>query len=242
MPSGFHHLSGSVWCRIQVLKNRGLSYREVARGLKLGPSTVSRELRRNGGPDRYCPKAAQEQADSRRHTASSVARTLAPELWALIGHRLTAERWNLEQISGRLPPEGLADVSATWIHHHIWSDRAADGTLYRHLRHRGKRYSRRGRDRSGRGLIPGREDIRCARAAGTRGVRRSWRRSCASVTGRSIRSRVSASDAANARCHRGTLVSVVDRASKFTFIVPVARKTADAVGAALVECLGRWRH
>ena len=49
---------------------------------------------------------------------------------------------------------------------------------------------------------------------------------------------VSAFDAANARCHRGALVSVVDRASKFTFIVPVARKTADVVGAALVACLG----
>ena len=35
--------------------------------------------------------------------------------------------------------------------------------------------------------------------------------------------------------HRGAPVSVVDRAPKFTFIVPVVRKTADAVGAAPVE-------
>ena len=106
MPSGFHHLTGSVRCRIRILKDGG-PCRRTARDLKLAPSTVSRDLRRNDGPDGYCPKAAQDQADSRHHTASPVARKLTLELWAPIERWLTAEQWSPERISGRLSSEGL---------------------------------------------------------------------------------------------------------------------------------------
>ena len=87
MPSGFHRLTGSVRCRIQVPRGRGFSCRQIACDLQTAPSTVSRELHRNGGPDGYCPKAAEEQADSRRHAASSVAWKRPLELWAPIGQR-----------------------------------------------------------------------------------------------------------------------------------------------------------
>ena len=50
-------------------------------------------------------------------------------------------------------------MSAKWIYKLIWDDRAAGGTLYQYLRRRGKKPNRRGRDGSGRGVIPGRVDI-----------------------------------------------------------------------------------
>ena len=38
--------------------------------------------------------------------------------------------------------------------------------------------------------------------------------------------------------HSGAIVSLVDRASKFTLLQPVARRTAAEVGAAIIDCLG----
>ena len=92
MPSGFHHVTGSVRCRIRIPKDRGFSCRRTARDRKHVPSMVSRELRRNGGPDGRSSKAAQEQVDSRRHAVSSVARKVTLKLWALIEYRLTVEQ------------------------------------------------------------------------------------------------------------------------------------------------------
>ena len=135
-------------------------------------------------------------------------------LWAIVRNLLVEQRWSLEQIAGRLRLEGIVSVSAKWIYSYIWADRAAGGTLYRYLRRRGKRPNRRGRDGSGRGVILGRVDI--------------------SERPKEVeeKSRVGdwEADTIIGAKHRGALVSLVDRASKFTFLSKVGRKTAEEVG------------
>ena len=91
-------------------------------------------------------------------------------------------------------------VSHEWIYRHMWKDRDAGGTLSRHLRHRGKKRNSRARGQAGRGCIPGRVDI--------------------SERPEEEKSRVGdwEGDTIMGARHRGAALSLVDRASRFTFL------------------------
>ena len=45
------------------------------------------------------------------------------------------------------------------IYRHIWKDKSSGGSLYKHLRHSGKKYNKRSSVAAGRGHIPNRVDI-----------------------------------------------------------------------------------
>ena len=113
-------------------------------------------------------------------------------------------------------------MSSIWIYPRIWADRAAGDDLFLCLRHRGRRCNRRGRDGAGRGVIPGRMDISERPAIVEEKVR---------VGDREVDMIVGAR-------HSGAIISLVDRASKFTFLQLVDRRTAAEVSAAIIDCLG----
>ncbi len=50
-------------------------------------------------------------------------------------------------------------VSPERIYQFVWKDKKDGGTLYRHLRTRGRKYKKRGDPNTGRGRIPDRVDI-----------------------------------------------------------------------------------
>ena len=197
------------------------SQRGIARHLDRDPSTISREIKRNTGKRGYRYKQADESAKRRRREASSVPSKMTEELRAMIISLLAEHRWSPEQIAGRLRREGVVSVSAKWIYNCIWADRAAGGTLYRYLRRRGKKPNRRGRDGGGRGVIPGRVDI-SQRPGEVEAKTRvgDWE-----------------ADTIIGSRHRGALVSLVDRASKFVFLSKAGAKTAQEVGDAMLRCL-----
>ena len=215
MPSGYHHLTYEQRCQIYTLHERGDSQRKISVAIGCSVSTVSRELERNSGDRGYHFKQAQELSEDRRRAASSAPRKMTRALWEVVEDRL-ALGWSPEQIAGRLDRDGVVSVSFQWIYRHVWDDRAGGGGLYLNLRRRGKKRNRRGRDGAGRGVIPGRVDI-SARPRIVEDKRRIGDWEIDTVIG----SR-----------HRGALVTMVDRASKFTFLELVASKTAAAVEAA----------
>ena len=221
MAKGYHHLTYGSRCQIYALKKSGMSIRGVARALEVSASTVSRELRRNRGRRGYRMRQSQRSAQSRRRLASSRPRKLTAALWGRIEGWL-GWQWSPQQIAGRLRLEGGVSVGKAWIYRQVWKDRANGGTLYRNLRRRGKKANRRGRCGAGRGLIPGRVDIR-ERPAVVELKRRVGDWELDTIIG--------------AR-HRGALVSVVDRCSKFTYLQRVMNKTAAAVGGAILARLG----
>ena len=221
MPCGYHHLTRDERCQIHALKKSGESMRRIAAFLGVSPSTVSRELRRNRDQNGWRPVQAQRFAEDRRRAASSSPRKMSPTLWGQVEAKLE-EGWSPEQISGRFALEKVVSVSATWIYRHVWADRAGGGTLYQRLRRRGKKRNRRGRDGSGRGVIPNRVDI-SERPAVVAEKRRAGDWEVDTIIGGG---------------HRGALVSMVDRATKFTLLERVDRKTAAAVGNSLVLALG----
>ncbi len=220
MAKGYRHLSHEERCQIHALRKRGDSTRAIARQLGRSPSTISREVRRNSGGRGYRYKQADRLARERRRKASLQPRKITAALWACVTEKL-ALHWSLEQIAGRLGHERVVAVSTTWIYRYIWSNRAAGGSLYKLLRRSGKRYNRRSKSGAGRGLIPGRVDI-------------SERDPIVEEKTRIGDWEV---DTIIGSQHQGALVSMVDRASKFTFLAQVSSKAAIGVRRAIVACL-----
>ena len=224
MPVGYHHLTQCERCQINTLLHRGFSKREIARELGRDPGTISRELSRNRGQRGYRHKQAHGKATSRRREASAVPRKMTPERWAVVEDRLR-EGWSPEQIAGRYRQQGEVMAGKERIYQHVRGDRKAGGTLYRHLRRRGKKPNWRGGRHAGRGHIPGRVDI-ADRPLVVDEKSRIGDWELDTIVG--------------AR-HRGALVSSVDRGSKFTFLERVDVKTASAVSEAITRRMGPVR-
>ena len=89
--------------QIDALLEMGHSQSEIARGLGVHKSTISREMQRNTGKRGYRPKQAQQKALERRKKGN--ARIHVSD-WRLI-ERLIELDWSPEQISLYLREEQL---------------------------------------------------------------------------------------------------------------------------------------
>jgi len=80
----------------------GDSCRVIAQRLARAPSTVSREVARNGGRRRYRAQTADAAADRRARRPKPAKLVLQPRLRAVVEDKL-ALRWSPQQITGWLP-------------------------------------------------------------------------------------------------------------------------------------------
>ena len=144
--------------------SRGLaadqSCRSLARTLGRAPSTVSREIRRNGGYDRYRAALADEAAYSRAHRPKRCKLAKHGRLRQAVACKLK-QRWSPQQIAGWLKQKHPEDESKRVSHETIYrslfiqSRGALRKELTQHLRsqrtiRRSKRASSKG---DGRGQI-----------------------------------------------------------------------------------------
>ena len=221
MPLGYHHLTKYLRCQIYTLKKRGDSISTIAKELNIHKSTVSRELKRNAGMKGYRYKQAHEKARYRRHCASKQRRKMTPQTIAVVDEKLKIQ-WSPEQISGWLRRNGYPQaVSHEVIYQHVWRDKKKGGTLYKHLRHNGKKYNKRSKHKAGRGCIPNRVDISERPVEVEEKLRLGdWELDTIIGTGQS-----------------GAIVSMVERCSKLTLLAKVERNMAALVGDALLEKL-----
>ncbi len=82
----YKQLSGYERFRIAHLQAAGASQRQIAAALDRAPSTVARELTRNGTPaGRYAPDFAQQAARSRRWRGARLERDPALREQVLAG-------------------------------------------------------------------------------------------------------------------------------------------------------------
>ncbi|WP_455926527.1 IS30 family transposase [Pseudomonas putida] len=100
----------------------GLSIRQIALLLKRAPSTISREINRNGGLDAYRASAADSQAWKRGVRPKPYRLRQCPKLCEIVSFKLEA-KWSPEQISGWLKTEYPDDPTMQISHE----------TLYRSL-------------------------------------------------------------------------------------------------------------
>src|SRR5258705_1466103 len=131
----------------------GISLRSIAASLGRAPSTVSRELRRNGGHDGYRAAAADSQAWDRALRPKACKLAMHDELRQLVAARLE-ENWSPEQIAGWLkhpyPDDEAHQVSHETIYRSLFVQ--ARGVLKKDLQAhlRSGRAIRRSRHASGK--------------------------------------------------------------------------------------------
>lgn len=210
---------------IQVYVKSGCTQAQIARRLGRHPSTVSRELLRNGPPAPYVAERAQRRARQRRIEKGVSSRKIRGELKALVEHKLRLS-WSPEEISGRLWLELGIMLSHETIYQHVLRDSQQRGILryclrfggYKH--HRFKKSRHAGRTRLRKNWL----DQRPA-AANERSEIGHWERDCiVGARGRSV------------------LLTLVDRRSRLTRIRRAPRQAANEVASATLDALAPHRE
>lgn len=217
----YHHLTRDERCQIYALKKRGFSQKEIAADLGVSQGTISRELARNQGKRGYRFQQATEISARRRSATSRVATVMTPALIARAESMLVGSQWSPEQIAAALLQEHGTKVSHESLYLHIWRNKRAGGKLYKHLRHGGKKRNKRAGKNSGRGMIPGRVDIK----------------ERPSIVDSKTRLGDWELDSIIGAKHQGAITSMVERTSKLTRLVLLKSPTADATRKGIVECL-----
>ena len=110
-------------CEIARLRSQGSSLRQIAAGVDRPPSTVARELKRNGSRTLgYQPRYANQQAHARRWRGSRLERDgpLLEQVLAGLG-----AGWSPAQVAGRLAlDEGRRIISHESIYRFIYAQMA----------------------------------------------------------------------------------------------------------------------
>lgn len=227
---GYTHLTENERYQIFSLQKAGLSKAAIATQLGRHRCTIAREVKRNlvsvpTNPG-YSPSRAHAWARyrvmQRTHT-----RRISANTWQAVREKLMC-RHSPEQISGSRRCSGLEPVSHESIYRHIWADKKQGGQLWTFLRGRLRRGRRYRRNRQ-RGQIPGRVGIEHRpQAANDRSRRGDFE-----------------IDTVFGRRGKATLLTVVDRRTRFALVEKVPSKHALAVARALVRGLrhtGRRVH
>ena len=202
------------------------SIRSIAAGLSRAPSTVSREIVRNGGYDSYRASAADEQAWKRARRPKSCRLARCPRLRQLVEDKLI-EDWSPQQIAGWLkrtyPEDESVHVSHETIYRSLFIQ--ARGALKKELTQylRSKRSIRRSPKHTshkghGCGQIDGMVSIRQRPAeVNDRAVPGHWEGDL--IVG----------------SKNSYIATLVERYSRYVMLVKVPSKHTETVVSALIE-------
>ena len=214
----YKQLTSEQRYQISALKKIGYGPTEIAKELEVHKSSISRELSRNMGERGYRPKQANEKAFERRTNATTRKR-ISAEIWEVVKEKLRQD-WSPEQVSGWLKKRQEIRISHEWIYQYILTEKQAGGDLYTHLRQHGKRRKRYGQyDR--RGKLPNRVSIEeRPQMVEQRERLGDWE-----------------VDTLVGKGHRGALVSLVERKSRYSLLQPVTQRLANLVADATISLL-----
>lgn len=219
------HLTQEQRYTISEMYQSGYKQVEIAQVIKKDKSVVCRELKRNAdgrsGQYRYtlaCRKATQRQREKRKRCS------FTPEIQAYVEANL-ALKLSPEQIAGIAKKECVKCVSPERIYQHIWSDKRKKGTLYKHLRSKGKKYKDRGLVKDKRGQIIGRVDI-------------SERPSIIEKRERFGDLEI---DTIIGRNHKGAILTINDRAIGMLKMKKLNSRNASELAQACIDTLHDWK-
>ena len=206
-----------IWASLK----RGVKQKEIAKTIGVHPSTICREIQRNKDPitQEYHYAFAQTKAQ-RRQQAKAKYSVFTSKIKTYVKNKLK-EDWSPEQIAGRMKLDIGFCICHETIYRYIYDNKFRGGRLYKHLRHKNKKYHKRSNSYQRRGTIIDRVSI----DKRPKIVEKKNRIGDFEI------------DTVIGRHHIGALVTVVDRKSKFTLIKKVASKQAREVTKALVEML-----
>jgi IS30 family transposase len=138
---------------------QGFKKKDIALKIGKDKSVLSRELKRNCDQrskeyhaDLAERKYQQRQRDKPKHIY------FTDDIKQYVNESLKKD-YSPEQISGRANLEEIKCVSHERIYQYIWKDKKEGGKLHEHLRHKGRKYRKRGAAKDKRGIIKNRVDI-----------------------------------------------------------------------------------
>jgi len=206
--------------QISALIKAGLNQKEIALEIGVHPSTISREFRRNNNKVRGYSAEIAQVITAKKHKEKSKRFSLTKPIEKYIRAKLKQD-WSPEQISGRMKLDTGVSVVHETIYRYIYANKKNGGKLYKYLRHRNKKYHHRSNEYRSRGTIIDRVMI---------GKRPK-------IVEKKNRIGDLEIDTVVGKNHKGFLVTVVDRKSKFVLIKKVPTKEAQIVTDALIEMI-----
>ena len=203
--------------QIETLIAAGHTPISIAKQLGRNKTSIYRELNRNIHEGIYCHNIAQQKTEKRRVDAKK--NILTEDNWTIV-RALLQQKWSPEQISGwlKVNPKINFYVSDQWIYEYIYRDRFNGGKLYEHLRRAGKPY-KLGGPKVYRGKIKGRVEIS----------------SRPDIINNRLRLGDWEVDSVIGKMNQSSIVTIVERLSRYTAIIKVSSKEADVVSQAIIE-------
>ena len=215
----YRQLTLGLRYQIFAYKQENYSISKIANVLGFHKSTISRELKRNTKDNYYSPEYAEILSVSRDKNKRT-NKKLTNKVKLLISKYLKAN-WSPEQISGRLKKDKIINISHETIYRYIYKNQRHGGKLFKLLRHKNSKYQNRSELYRTRGQIKNRVNIN--------------KRSV--LVDKKSRFGDFEVDTVIGKNHKGALVTLVDRNSKFTLIRKVESKHAKGVTEAIIELL-----
>jgi len=204
-------------CQIEALFNAGLKASQIAKQMDRHKSTITRELDRNSVDGVYKHEDALALSQQRRSCGGR--KKLTADNWTYV-RVLLYLKWSPEQISGWLktnPGIGFY-ISDEWIYDYIHKNRAEGGDLYAQLRRGGRLYNN-SKHRPYRGKIKDRVSIEKR----------------PEIVDKRIRIGDWEVDSVIGKLNKSSLVTLVERMSRYTVIMRVNSKEAQVVAQAIIN-------
>jgi IS30 family transposase len=215
------HLTEVQRYQISALLQAGKSKKFICETIDKDKSVLSRELRRNCDhrSGAYKPELAQRKYQKRLLEKPKFIR-FTEDVKSLVIIGLEND-FSPEQIAGRAKLEGKKCVSHETIYQFIWDDKKRKGTLYKHLRNKGKKYKKRGCYKSSRGIIKDRVSIH-DRPPEVEEKLRFGDLEIDTIVGKG---------------NKGAIFTATDRATMMEWIVKLDGKNADSLAEKAIEKL-----
>ena len=215
----YKQLTSGQRYQIYGLKQAGLNQTRIAQNMGVDKSTISREFRRNKGQRGWRPKQAQSLRDGRRQACIN-GKQFSSECWAEV-ERLIREDLSPAQAANRLELEGELQISHEAIYRHVYADKRDGGDLYQHLRSQKPRRKRYASGQERRGMIKNRVSID----------------ERPEIVAKKIRIGDWEGDTVIGKNHKGGLVTLAERKSRYVLAGHIRSKHADGVTAVTTNLL-----
>jgi IS30 family transposase len=204
----------------------GHSQKNIAQAIGKDKSVVSRELRRNCDQRNgiYKHELAQRKYEHRQKNKPK-CRRFSTDVQKFVDTYIKLD-FSPEQIAGRAKKDGVVCVSPERIYRYIWTDKNQGGHLHTHLRHKGRKYRKRGASKDSRGIIKGRVGIQERPA----------------IVEEKLRIGDMEIDTMIGRNHKGALLTINDRVSSKVWIAKLDSNDSTKLAEKAIGVLLPYQH
>jgi len=206
---------------ISTLIKEGYNQKDIAIKIGVHPSTICREFKKYRDKESQEYKAEESHIQTKLNHINKPKRNSINKAIEKYIRRKLKEDWSPEQLVGRLKTDTHLTISHETIYKFIYNNKANGGKLFKYLRHKNRKYHKRSNEYQRRGIIIDRISIdKRPKVVDKKSRIGDWE-----------------IDTVIGKNHKGALVTIVDRKSKFTLMKKVQSKHAEVVTKATIELL-----